>query len=104
MGAVTSFLLDHEANYLFWQVDRSRKCDPEEVDMTSKPQKMANQANSALFNRPETAEGKRAVRLNGLQHGLLSREAGEDETAFATLRSAIHADLSPLRIGGDLYC
>jgi hypothetical protein len=95
---VASFLLGHEANCGVWQVDRSRQFDPKEADMTSKRQKTANQANSRHSTGPKTAEGKRAVRLNGLQHGLLSREVvlpGEDENAFETLRSAIHADLGP---------
>ena len=41
-------------------------------------------------------EGKRAVRLNGLRHGLLSRDVvlpGEDEKAFEELRCAVHQEL-----------
>jgi hypothetical protein len=59
----------------------------------------ANQQNARRSTGPKTPEGKRAVRFNGLQHGLLSREAvlpGEDEDAFEKFKTSIHAALAPV--------
>jgi hypothetical protein len=66
--------------------------------MTSEKRKAANRANARHSTGPKTPEGKRAVRLNGLQHGLLSQDVvlpGEDENAFELLRNEVHADFSP---------
>jgi hypothetical protein len=66
--------------------------------MTSERQKKANQANARRSTGPMTPEGKRAVRLNGVRHGLLARDIvlpGEDEGDFERLRCAVHADFSP---------
>jgi hypothetical protein len=66
--------------------------------MTSNRQKKANQANARRSTGPKSPEGKRAVRLNGIRHGLLACDLvlpGENEHDFERLRSAVHADLSP---------
>jgi hypothetical protein len=66
--------------------------------MTSERQKRANQANARRSTGPKTSEGKRAVRLNGMRHGLLARDIvlpGEREDEFEDFRNAIHADFSP---------
>jgi hypothetical protein len=53
--------------------------------MTSSRQVQANRRNALKTTGPKTAEGKAAVCLNAMKHGLLSREVllpGEDEVAF----------------------
>jgi len=50
--------------------------------MTSNRKAEANRRNARKSTGPKTPEGKAAVRLNALKHGLLSREVllpGEDE-------------------------
>src|SRR3954447_21808781 len=69
--------------------------------MLSKPterQRNANRANARRSTGPNTHDGKRAMRLNGLRHGLLSHDAilpGEDEAAFEMFRDELYADLAP---------
>lgn len=66
--------------------------------MTSNRQKSANRANARRSTGPRTPEGKRAVRLNGMRHGLLARDIvlpGEREDEFEDFRNAVHADFSP---------
>ena len=67
--------------------------------VTSERQKAANQANSLHSTGPRTPEGKAAVRLNALRHGLLTRDVvlpGEDADAFEDLLNQVRADLSPV--------
>ncbi len=67
--------------------------------MTTERQISANRANARRSTGPKSPEGKRAMRLNGLRHGILANAAvvipGEDESAFEALRNAVHADLAP---------
>ena len=56
--------------------------------MTSEKKAEANRRNALKSTGPKTPEGKDAVRLNALKHGLLSRETllpGEDEEALREL-------------------
>jgi hypothetical protein len=65
----------------------------------SERRKAANQANARRSTGPKTPEGKVAVRLNALQHGLLARDVvlpGEDADAFEHLWNQVRADLSPM--------
>jgi hypothetical protein len=67
--------------------------------VTSERQKAANQANALHSTGPKTPEGKAAVRLNALRHGLLTRDVvlpGEDADAFEDLLNQVRADLSPV--------
>src|SRR3954454_13393653 len=69
--------------------------------MLSKPterQRNANRANARRSTGPNTHDGKRAMRLNGLRHGLLLHDVilpGEDEAAFEMFRDELFADLAP---------
>jgi hypothetical protein len=66
--------------------------------MTSDRQRSANRANARASTGPKTSEGKATVRLNAMQHGLLSRDVvlpGEDAEAFEDLRNRVWADLAP---------
>jgi hypothetical protein len=52
--------------------------------MTSDKQGAANRRNAQKSTGPKTPEGKAAVRLNAMKHGLLSKDVllpGEDESA-----------------------
>ncbi len=67
--------------------------------MTSSKQAQANRRNALKSTGPKTAEGKAAVHLNAMKHGLLSREVllpGEDEAAFAELGERLRAELQPV--------
>jgi hypothetical protein len=67
--------------------------------VTSERQKAANQANALHSTGPKTPEGKAAVRLNALRHGLLTRDVvlpGEDADAFEDLLNQVRAELSPM--------
>jgi hypothetical protein len=64
--------------------------------LTSDRQQVANRVTARTNTK--TLKGKRAVRLNGLRHGLLSRDVvlpSEDAAAFEELRDAIRAQFSP---------
>ncbi len=66
--------------------------------MTSDKQADANRRNALKSTGPKTPEGKNAVRLNALKHGLLSQELllpGEDEAALMGLTERLMADLQP---------
>jgi hypothetical protein len=57
--------------------------------MTSARKAESNRRNALKSTGPKTPEGKAAMRLNALKHGLLSREIflpGEDEAALEELR------------------
>src|SRR5215208_3456598 len=70
--------------------------------MASDKQVQANRRNALKSTGPKTPEGKAAVRLNALKHGLLSRETllpGEDEEALRELGERLRDELQP---GGEL--
>ncbi len=67
--------------------------------MTSDRQIKANRQNARKSTGPKTPEGKDAVRLNALRHGLLSQEIllpGEDEEALRELGHNLRAELQPV--------
>ena len=67
--------------------------------MTSDKQHEANRRNARKSTGPRTSEGKAAVRLNALRHGLLSTEVllpGEDEDTFRELDERLRAELQPV--------
>ena len=67
--------------------------------MTSDKQARANRQNALKSTGPKTPEGKDAVRLNALKHGLLSQEIllpGEDEGALRELGERLRAELQPV--------
>jgi hypothetical protein len=67
--------------------------------MTSERQKAANRANARHSTGPKTSEGIAAVRLNAVQHGLLTRDVvlpKEDAGAFEDLFNQVRANLSPV--------
>jgi hypothetical protein len=67
--------------------------------MTSDKQTEANRRNARKSTGPKTSEGKAAVRLNALKHGLLSQDMllpGEDEATLRELGERVRADLRPV--------
>ncbi len=68
--------------------------------MTSDKQAEANRRNALKSTSPKMSEGKDAVRLNAMKHGLLSREIlvpGEDEeAALKELSELLRAELQPV--------
>src|SRR5215218_7726060 len=67
--------------------------------MTSEKKAQANRQNALKSTGPKTPEGKAAVRLNALRHGILSREIllpGEDEEALRELGEHMRAELQPV--------
>jgi len=67
--------------------------------MTSDKKTEANRRNALQSTGPKTPEGKAAVRLNALKHGLLSRETllpGEDEEALRELGERLRGELQPV--------
>jgi len=67
--------------------------------MTSDRKAESNRRNALRSTGPKTPEGKAAVRLNALKHGLLSREVllpGEDEEALRELGERLRAELQPV--------
>ena len=67
--------------------------------MTSDKKAEANRRNSLKSTGPRKPEGKAAVRLNALKHGLLSEEVllpGEDEVALRELAESLRAQLQPV--------
>ena len=73
--------------------------------MTSDKQARANQRNARKSTGPKTTEGKAAVRLNAVKHGLLSREVllpGEDEAALKELSERLQDELQPAGVLEDI--
>ena len=67
--------------------------------MTSEKKAEANRRNALKSTGPKTPEGKDAVRLNALKHGLLSQEIllpGEDEEALRELGEHLRDELQPV--------
>ena len=67
--------------------------------MTSEKKAEANRRNALKSTGPKTPEGKAAVRLNALKHGLLSQEIllpGEDEEALRELGERLRDELQPV--------
>ena len=67
--------------------------------MTSDKKVKANRSNALKSTGPKTPEGKAAVRLNALRHGILSREIllpGEDEQALRELSEHLRDELQPV--------
>ena len=66
--------------------------------MATRKQRAANRRNAQLSTGPRTPEGKAAVRLNALKHGLTAENAVislEDQEAFDELLSSFLDDLQP---------
>ncbi len=67
--------------------------------MTSEKKAEANRRNALKSTGPKTPEGKDAVRLNALKHGLLFQEIllpGEDEGALRELGERLRDELQPV--------
>ena len=67
--------------------------------MSSARKAAANRQNALKSTGPKTPDGKAAVRLNALRHGLLSEEIllpGEDEEALRELAEGLRAELQPV--------
>src|ERR671917_548392 len=67
--------------------------------MSSARKAAANRQNALKSTGPKTPDGKAAVRLNALRHGLLSEEIllpGEDEEALRELVEGLRAELQPV--------
>ena len=72
--------------------------------MTSEKKAEANRRNALKSTGPKTPEGKDAVRLNALKHGLLSEEIllpGEDEEALRELGEHLRDRVAARRRAGE---
>ncbi len=66
--------------------------------MATQNQIDANRLNAQKSTGPKTPEGRAAVRLNGLRHGLTASDLvfpGESEADFETLFDSIEAEHQP---------
>jgi len=66
--------------------------------MASEKQIAANRLNAQTSTRPRTPEGRAAVRLNGVKHGLFAQTLvlkGESESDFNALLESYEAEHSP---------
>src|SRR6266853_4486540 len=69
-----------------------------EIDMATEKQTAANRLNAQKSTGPKTPEGRAAVRLNGVKHGLTAETLvlnGESEADFEALLDAFEADHQP---------
>jgi hypothetical protein len=69
--------------------------------MTTEKQIEANRRNALKSTGPKTPQGKDAVRLNALKHGLLSRESllpEENEEALRELEELMRNELQPVGV------
>jgi hypothetical protein len=67
--------------------------------MTSARKAEANRQNALKSTGPKTIEGKSAIRLNAVKHGLLAEEIllpGEDEDALRKLGERLRTELQPV--------
>ena len=67
--------------------------------MTSARKAEANRQNALKSTGPKTPEGKTAIRLNAVKHGLLAEEIllpGEDEDALRKLGERLRTELQPV--------
>jgi hypothetical protein len=67
--------------------------------MTSDRKAEVNRKNALKSTGPKTLEGKTAVRLNAVKHGLLAEEIllpGEDEAALRKLGDRLRTELQPV--------
>ena len=67
--------------------------------MTSEKHAQANRQNALESTGPKTPEGKDAVRLNAMEHGLLCQEVllpREDEEALRELSEHLWTELKPV--------
>ncbi|MDP9437888.1 MAG: hypothetical protein M3P49_03950, partial [Actinomycetota bacterium] len=67
--------------------------------MTSDKKAQANRRNALKSTGPKTPEGKAAIRLNAVKHGLLSQDVllpGEDEAALRELGERLGEELQPI--------
>src|SRR5574340_309310 len=67
--------------------------------MASNAQIVANRLNAAKSTGPKTPEGKEAVSMNALKHGLCARRdviPGEDAAEFHVHRQETLAELAPV--------
>jgi hypothetical protein len=68
-------------------------------------QRDANRENARALTGPRTPEGKAAIRLNAVQHGLLCRDVvlpGEDAEASEHLCNRVWTDLAPAGLVEEL--
>lgn len=75
--------------------------------MATELQNRANRANSRKSTGPTSSEGKAAVRLNAVRHGLLSSApnmAGEDEGEYNALRQQLQSELAPVGLLETQLC
>src|SRR5215471_1503205 len=73
-------------------------------DMPSLKQIDANRRNAQKSTGPRTPEGKAAVRLNALKHGIFAEDptvTGEDSEAFEAIRNAFLARFQPAGIEAE---
>jgi hypothetical protein len=74
--------------------------------MATPKQIEANRRNALKSTGPRTPQGKAAVRLNSLRHGLRARTVvlpGEDQQEFQRLRDHLEARWQPLSPSEQLY-
>jgi hypothetical protein len=67
--------------------------------MTSEKKAQANRQNALKSTGPKTPEGKDAVRLNAMKHGLLCQVVllpGEDEEPLTALSEHLRTELKPV--------
>jgi len=67
--------------------------------MTSEKKAQANRQNALKSTGPKTPEGKDALRLNAIKHGLLCQEVllpGADEEALRELSEHLWTELKPV--------